>query len=128
AEVEVDPETGGVTVLRLIAVQDVGRIQHRELEEAQLEGDVARALARTLALDATAAGRAPHSNSLPRVGTQFVEGLDPDGPFGAKGAAGLGGAAVSAAVVNAVADAVGVRLTALPITPARVRAALRAGG
>lgn len=128
AEVEVDGETGRVRVVRLVAVQDVGKILHPWLQEAHLQADVVCALARAVAVDVDEAGRAPRVDQAPRVETRLIETLDADGPFGAKGAAGSGGVPVAAAVANAIADALGVRVTAVPITPAAIRAALRAAG
>ncbi|MBI3267429.1 MAG: xanthine dehydrogenase family protein molybdopterin-binding subunit [Planctomycetes bacterium] len=128
AEVEVDTQTGRVQVLRLVVVADVGRILHPTLQAAHLEGDAARALARSLALSAAEAARAPRPDQLPRVEAHLLEAADGPGPFGAKGLLGWGGLPVAAAVANAVADAVGVRMTTLPITPGRVREALRKHG
>jgi xanthine dehydrogenase molybdenum-binding subunit len=63
---------------------------------------------------------------MPRLAVRFIETVDPEGPFGAKGLGESGVIPVSAAVANAVKSAIGVRFTELPITPARVRAALTA--
>ena len=54
----------------------------------------------------------------------LIEPDDPEGPFGAKGVGEMGATPVAAAVANAIYDAVGVRLTQLPMTPERVLAAL----
>jgi CO/xanthine dehydrogenase Mo-binding subunit len=63
---------------------------------------------------------------MPRLAVRLIESVDAEGPFGAKGLGESGVIPVSAAVANAVKDAIGVRLTALPITPAAVRAAIEA--
>jgi xanthine dehydrogenase molybdenum-binding subunit len=63
---------------------------------------------------------------MPRLSVRFVESVDVDGPFGAKGLGESGVIPVSAAVANAVHDAIGLRFRELPITPAAVRAALAA--
>jgi CO/xanthine dehydrogenase Mo-binding subunit len=61
---------------------------------------------------------------MPELVVRLVESIDAEGPFGAKGLGESGVIPVSAAVANAVKDAIGVRFTELPITPARVHAAL----
>ena len=63
---------------------------------------------------------------MPALVVRFVESVDAEGPFGAKGLGESGVIPVSAAVANAVHDAIGVRFTELPITPERVRAAVAA--
>src|SRR5581483_10435666 len=60
------------------------------------------------------------ADDMPEIVVRFVESLDAEGPFGAKGLGEAGVIPVAAAVANAVRDAVGVRPTALPITPARL--------
>ncbi|MDP7346533.1 MAG: hypothetical protein QF690_05755, partial [Anaerolineales bacterium] len=64
------------------------------------------------------------SADMPRIETIIVETNDPQGPFGAKGVGEMGGTPTAAAIANAIYDAVGVRLTELPMTPERVLAAL----
>jgi xanthine dehydrogenase molybdenum-binding subunit len=61
---------------------------------------------------------------MPVIETVIIETLDPEGPFGAKGVGEMGGTPTAAAIANAIYDAVGVRLTRLPMTPERVLAAL----
>ena len=63
---------------------------------------------------------------MPRLSVRLIESVDTEGPFGAKGLGESGVIPVSAAVANAVKNAIGVRFTELPITPARVVAALDA--
>lgn len=63
---------------------------------------------------------------MPEIETIIVETSDPEGPFGAKGVGEMGGTPTAAAIANAVFDAVGLRLTRLPMTPERVLAALDA--
>lgn len=69
--------------------------------------------------------RVPGSKDLPRVKCDFVEPVDPNGPFGAKGIGEPALNPVPAAVANAIYDAVGLRFTSLPISAERVLAALR---
>jgi xanthine dehydrogenase molybdenum-binding subunit len=64
------------------------------------------------------------ADEMPELAIRFIESVDPEGPFGAKGLGESGVIPVAAAVANAVHDAVGVRLRRLPLTPARVFAAL----
>jgi xanthine dehydrogenase molybdenum-binding subunit len=66
------------------------------------------------------------ADAMPELVVRFIETVDAEGPFGAKGLGESGVIPVSAAVANAVHDAIGVRFTELPITPERVRAALQA--
>jgi CO/xanthine dehydrogenase Mo-binding subunit len=61
---------------------------------------------------------------MPAIETIIIETDDPGGPFGAKGVGEMGGTPTAAAIANAVYDAIGVRLTELPMTPERVLAAL----
>ncbi len=68
----------------------------------------------------------PLAVSVPAVRSGLVESLEPNGPLGAKGASETAIVPGAAAIANAVADAVGVRITRLPITPEKVLAALRA--
>jgi CO/xanthine dehydrogenase Mo-binding subunit len=68
----------------------------------------------------------PGPSDLPRMEIIFVETNDPEGPYGAKGVGEPALDPVPAAIVNAIYDAVGVRVTRLPITPERLRAAIRA--
>jgi xanthine dehydrogenase molybdenum-binding subunit len=64
------------------------------------------------------------AEDMPEIVVRFVESMDAEGPFGAKGLGESGVIPVSAAVANAVKDAIGVRFTELPITSGRVHAAL----
>jgi xanthine dehydrogenase molybdenum-binding subunit len=64
------------------------------------------------------------ADDMPEIVVRLIETVDAEGPFGAKGLGESGVIPVAAAVANAVKDAIGVRFTELPITPARVRAAL----
>jgi xanthine dehydrogenase molybdenum-binding subunit len=64
------------------------------------------------------------AEDMPGIAVRLVESVDAQGPFGAKGLGESGVIAVSAAVANAVHDAIGIRFRELPITAARVQAAL----
>jgi xanthine dehydrogenase molybdenum-binding subunit len=138
AEVEVDTATGQTTVVRLVAVQEVGRAINPTIVEGQIEGGVYQGLGYALAEDVVAD---KESGALltgtfmdyrlltaadgPRIETEIIEMPAEEGPFGAKGVAEPGIILTAAAVANAILDAVGAAPTALPMTAERVLAALR---
>jgi CO/xanthine dehydrogenase Mo-binding subunit len=132
AEVEVDPETGIVTVLRTSTVADVGRAINPQLVARQDEGATLQGIGNALfeemvfAPDGMLANetllgyRIPAFGDVPATMTcSIVENGDGPGPFGAKGCGEGALAAVPAAIVNALADA-GVPMNTLPLTPERV--------
>jgi CO/xanthine dehydrogenase Mo-binding subunit len=136
AEVAVDRETGQVRVLRLVVGADAGRAVNAAACRGQIEGAALQALGQSLFEEVqydgpTPANATPLAYRVPLAGDLPVRfesftaehGLGP-GPFGAKGIGESGMLAVASAVANAIEDAVGVRLTALPFTPERVLAAL----
>lgn len=142
AEVEVDVETGEVHVERVWCAHDCGRALSRRLVEGQIEGStymgVAEAVFEHHELDVAHGGlhagpslldyRLPTFLDTPAIDALIVEAPDPRGPYGAK-EAGEGPLHSSIpAVANAIYDAVGVRLDALPFDPPRVLAALRERG
>lgn len=140
AEVEVDAETGAITVVRYISMADVGRAIHRQQCEAQDEGGAMQGIGSTLFEQlVTQDGqilnpnlidyRVPTFTDLPATfGTVLLENADGPGPYGAKGVGESGMFCVAPAIGNAVARAVGVRLRELPLTPERVWRALREEG
>jgi CO/xanthine dehydrogenase Mo-binding subunit len=132
AEVEVDLETGIVTVLRTSTVADVGKAINPQLVTRQDEGATLQGLGNALfeemhfapdgmLLNDTLLGyRIPAFRDVPAtMRCSIVENGDGPGPFGAKGCGEGALAAVPAAIVNALADA-GVPMNALPLTPERV--------
>lgn len=132
AEVEVDPETGVVTVLQTATVADVGTAINPKLVERQDEGATVQGLGNALFEEMIFAEdgnllndtlldyRVPTTMDLPeRMTSIIVENHDGPGPFGAKGCGEGAFAAVPAAIVNALADA-GVLMNELPLTPRRV--------
>lgn len=137
AEVEVDVETGHVQVTRLISVADVGRPLNPRIVETQLSGAALMQLGFTMFEEmlfdsgqVTNASLADYKMigllDVPkRVESEAVDAAERGGPFGAKGVGESGTFSVSPAVANAVEDAVGVRLTALPLTAEAVYRALR---
>jgi CO/xanthine dehydrogenase Mo-binding subunit len=136
AEVQVDPDTGRVEVVRYVVAQDVGRAINPGSVEGQIHGGVAQgigyALYENIHLDEghvlerdLEAYRLPGALDVPRIETILLEHPHPDGPFGAKGAGEPPIVPVAAAIANAVSDAIGRPVTRLPITPFDVLAALR---
>jgi 4-hydroxybenzoyl-CoA reductase subunit alpha len=143
AEVEVDPETGVVDVVKIWVAHDCGRALNPVLVEGQMEGSAYMGFAEALMeehvfkdADHGRAGlhnapslldyRIPTSLDTPELESLIVESIDPEGPYGAK-EAGEGPLHPSIpAIANAIYDAVGVRMDALPFSPPRVWAALQA--
>ncbi len=135
AEVEVDTETGLVRVLRLACANDVGRAINPMAVEGQIEGGAQMGLGYALTEELIVKeGRVMNPDfrlyrlftaaDMPKIETFIIETDDPQGPFGAKGVGEMGGTPTAAAIANAIYDAVGIRLTELPMTPERVLAAL----
>jgi CO/xanthine dehydrogenase Mo-binding subunit len=137
-EVEVDRATGEVRLLRYVVAQDVGRAINPAAIEGQIRGAVAQGvgwgLLEQMAYDDT--GRLlsgtlmdyalPRTTQVPRdVDVILVEVPSEQGPFGARGVGEPPVVAGAAAIANAIADATGARLTALPITAASVVQAMR---
>ena len=137
-EVEVDTETGEVKILHLTCALDVGRILNPQMLEGQVYGGIVQGVGYALYEEVkTEAGRILNPNftdyKLPSaadldfpITLDFIETNEPSGPFGAKGVGEPGLVPTAPAIVNAIHDAVGVRLTDLPITPEKVLAALLA--
>jgi CO/xanthine dehydrogenase Mo-binding subunit len=136
AEVEVDTRTGFVKVLRLIAAHDVGKAINEELVRGQIVGGIGFGLGQALMEDmALDAGRnlnpnfvdylIPTAMDMPKVEALIVEAPDPTGPFGAKGVAEPANVPTTPAILNALYDAVGVRINDLPATPEKVLNALK---
>lgn len=136
AEVEVDEQTGQVRVLKLIVSTDFGRMIHEAACRGQDEGGammgLGQALFETMHYDGDVpinstplTYRVPLSTDLP---DEFIsisqEQGQGRGPFGSKGGGEGGILPIASAIANAVHDAVGVRITDLPITPEKVLAAL----
>lgn len=135
-DVEVDPDTGKVTILRFVTAQDAGRAIHPSYVEGQMQGAVAQGVGWALNeeyiyddqghlenpgfLDY----RMPVASDLPFIETVIVEVPNPNHPYGVKGVAEAGVVPAMACIANAIADATGKRLQALPMSPPKVLAAL----
>jgi len=138
-DVEVDPETGKVTILRFVVAQDVGKAIHPSYVEGQMQGGVVQGIGWALneeyiydrqgRLDN--AGfldyRCPVASDLPMIDTIMVEVPNPTHPYGAKGVGEVNICSPMAAIANAIENAIGRRLTELPMSPPKVRAALDHG-
>jgi CO/xanthine dehydrogenase Mo-binding subunit len=137
-DVEVDPETGGVKILRYTAIQEVGRAIHPSYVEGQIQGGAAQGIGWALNEEyiyddkgrMDNAGfldyRVPVASDLPMIEAVMVEVPNPRHPFGARGVGEVPIVPPMAAVGNAIKAATGLRLTELPMSPPRVRAALDA--
>jgi aldehyde oxidoreductase len=131
AEVAVDTELGTVKVLRITAAHDVGRAINPTLIEGQIEGGAAQGLGQAL-MEEFFPGKGenlhdyliPSIGDLPPVESILVEDPSPIGPFGAKGIGEQAIIPTAPAILNAIYDAVGVRIHRVPATPDRVRAAI----
>jgi CO/xanthine dehydrogenase Mo-binding subunit len=139
AEVNVDDETGEVEVIRIVAAHDCGTPINPMLVEGQVEGGIAMGLGFALQEEILfdAAGRqinpnltnyiTPTALDMPEIDVHIVDSYDPTGPFGAKGVGEPTAVPTAAAILNAIHDAVGVRITSLPATAEKVLAAIKAG-
>ena len=142
-EVEVDTVTGWITVPRVYIAHDIGRALNPVLVRGQVEGGVYMGLGEALMeeqafrrlppkLSAALVHKfpsmleykSPTSLDMPEVITELIEDPDPNGPFGAKEVGQGPLLPIMPAVANAVYDAVGVRIDAVPITPDKVIKAL----
>ncbi len=139
-DVEVDPETGKVEILRYTAVQDVGTAIHPSYVEGQIQGGVAQGLGMALHEEyvfdeeGTMRNRSlldyrmPTALDLPMIETILVEVPNPGHPYGVRGVGEAPIIPPLAAVANAIHDAVGVRVQTLPASPRRLLEALLADG
>jgi len=133
AEIEVDVELGTVRVLKVTAAHDVGRAINPTLIEGQIEGGVAQGLGMAL-MEEFFPGKGenlhdyliPSAGDIPPVESILIEDASSIGPFGAKGIGEQAVIPTAPAILNAIHDAIGVRIRRIPATPDRVRAAILA--
>ena len=136
AEVEVDPETGEVRVLRLTTAHDVGRVLNPVGHQGQINGGVVQGLGYALMEELTVEdGRVatlsfgdykiPTSLDIPELRTVLLESDAGVGPYAIKGIGETPNVPVAAAIANAIADAAGVRIAGLPLTSEKIYRALR---
>jgi 4-hydroxybenzoyl-CoA reductase subunit alpha len=140
AEVDVNPETGVVTVPRIWIAHDIGQSINPVLVMGQVEGSVYMGLGETLMEEMAYRGnrnvvqkapsfleyKSPTTQEMCDIVTYLVGDGDSNGPFGAKEAGQGPQLPVAPAIANAVYDAVGVRIDEVPITPDKVLKAIRA--
>jgi CO/xanthine dehydrogenase Mo-binding subunit len=135
-DVEVDPETGKVTILRFTAVQDAGKAIHPSYVEGQMQGGSAQgigwalneeyymnrdgAMTNSSLLDY----RMPTALDLPMIDTVIVEVANPGHPFGVRGVGEANIIPPPAAIANAIYRAAGVRMNRLPMNPAAIMQAI----
>ena len=135
-DVEVDPETGKVTILRFTAVQDAGKAVHPSYVEGQMQGGSVQGIGwalneeyymgeggqmmNTSLLDY----RMPTSLDLPMIDTVIVEVANPGHPFGVRGVGEANIIPPTSAIANAIHDAVGTRMDRLPMNPVAVTRAI----
>jgi CO/xanthine dehydrogenase Mo-binding subunit/aerobic-type carbon monoxide dehydrogenase small subunit (CoxS/CutS family) len=133
AEIAVDTELGTVRVLKITAAHDVGRAINPTLIEGQIEGGAAQGLGMAL-MEEFFPGKGenlhdyliPSAGDMPPVESILIEDPSPIGPFGAKGIGEQAVIPTAPAILNAIHDAIGVRIRRLPATPDRIRAAILA--
>ena len=140
AEVEVDPETGQITVRKIVTAHDVGTVLNPLTHQGQIEGGVIQGLGYALMEEMeTAEGqistlslgdyKIPTIKDLPELITVLLEPAGGPAPFQSKGIGESSNTPVAAAIANAVSDAIGGRpITRLPLTAERVLTALRGQG
>ncbi len=140
ADVEVDPETGKVDVIRYTAVQDAGTAIHPSYVEGQMQGGVVQGIGWALNEEyvydekgrlrnaSLLDYRMPTALDVPLIETIIVEVPNPGHPYGVRGVGEVPIVPPPAAIANAIFDAVGVRLYDLPMNPSRVCAAVLAQG
>ena len=138
ARIEVDPDTGEVTLHNFVVAQDVGKAINPAQIEGQMQGGAVQslgmALTEALMYDDKARLTNPSlldyrkltSADLPNIETIIVEKPAPHGPFGARGVGEPPIVPAPAAIANAIEDATGVRLTHLPLSPERIALAIAA--
>ncbi|MBA2679757.1 MAG: xanthine dehydrogenase family protein [Ktedonobacteraceae bacterium] len=141
AVVEIDPETGEVTILSYVAVDDCGRVLNHYLVEAQVHGGLAQGIGQALyeevvyaqdgqLLTSTFMDYAmPNAQMVPAFVTDFIETPSPYNPLGAKGAGESGCIAAPPAIVNAVLDALApyrIKAIDMPLKPEKIWSLLEA--
>ena len=137
-DLEVDPETGRVTILRYTVAQDAGKALHPAYVEGQFQGGAVQGIGWALNEEYiyNAKGllanpgfldyRMPVASDLPKIETILVEVPNPQHPYGVRGVGEVPIVPPIAAVGNAVSRAIGVRMTDLPMSPPKLSEALDA--
>ena len=135
-DVEVDPETGKVDILRYTAIQDAGKAIHPSYVEGQIQGGVVQGIGWALNEEyffneeggmvnsSFLDYRMPTSLDLPMIDTVIVEVANPGHPYGVRGVGEIPIVPPMAAIANAIHDAIGTRMEELPMSPGAVLKAL----
>jgi len=131
-DVEVDPETGKVTILRFTSVQDAGKAIHPSYVEGQMQGGSVQGIgwalneeyymspAGTMMNSSLLDYRMPTALDLPMIDTVIVEVPNPGHPFGARGVGEANIVPPPGAIANAIYGALGIRMNRLPMNPAAI--------
>ena len=135
-DVEVDPETGKVEVLRFTAFQDAGKAIHPSYVEGQMQGGSVQGIgwglneeyfyndAGVMTNSSFLDYRMPTSLDLPMIDTVIVEVANPGHPYGVRGVGEASIVPPPAAVANAIHGAIGVRMDRLPMNPGSIMEAI----
>jgi aldehyde oxidoreductase len=135
AVVEVNTRSGRVEVRHVIAAHDVGRAIHPQNIEGQIEGSAVMGMGTTLSesfqvdrghvvTDTLTGCGLTRMRVAPEITSVIIEDQEPSGPFGAKGIGEVATIPTSPAILNAIYDAVGVRITDLPVSSSLIREAM----
>lgn len=135
-EVEVDTETGKVEILKVVAAHDVGKAINPESVEGQIQGGVGQGVGWSIYEEVQlkdgkilnpsfSTYLIPTALDMPEVDPIIIESHEPSGPYGAKGIGEPALLPTAPAVLNAIYDAIGVRINDLPATPEKVLAAIK---
>ena len=142
AQVEIDRDTGDVTIQRYVAVDDVGKVINPMIVEGQVAGGVAQGVGQAMWEDGSYAADGqliastmmdyalPRANRMPHIETGRTETASPHNPLGVKGVGEMGTIAATPAIANAVMDALaplGVRHIDMPLTPEKIWRAMQKG-
>ena len=135
-DVEVEPDTGKVKILRYTSVQDAGKAVHPSYVEGQMQGGVVQGIGWALNEEYFFNGKGEMTNSsfldyrmptsldIPMIDTVIVEVANPGHPYGVRGVGEVSIVPPMAAIANAIYDAVGVRMRELPMSPGNILEAL----
>ena len=131
-DVEVDPDTGKVDILRYTSIQDAGKAVHPSYVEGQMQGGAVQGIGWALNEEyyfndqgqmmnsSFLDYRMPTSLDLPMMDTVIVEVPNPGHPFGVRGTGEVPLVPPMAAIANAISDAIGVRMVKLPMSPGAI--------
>lgn len=136
AEVQVDPETGRLKILKIVSANDVGTIIHPISHQGQIDGAMIQGLGFALLEELVdeegkiitanlGEYKLPNVMDIPKHDTVLVHDPDGPGPFQSKPIGEHGTVPTAAAIANALYDAIGVQITDLPITAEKIYRALR---